>query len=72
VRPAWIEPKYDLSLYEARGTTFGDKLDLVRDAQNIANPFCQWSHLAALMGRLVAKARAEKGGASKAVAAAFA
>jgi hypothetical protein len=71
VRPAWIEPKYDLSLYEARGTTYGDKLDLVRDAQNIATPFCQWAHLAALMGRLVAKAREGGGAASRAVAAAM-
>ena len=71
VRPAWIEPKYDLSLYEARGTTFGCKLDLVRDAKNIANPFREWAQLAALMGRLVAKAREEGGAALQAVQAAM-
>jgi hypothetical protein len=69
VRPTWIEPCYDLSLYETRGTTFGCKLDPVRDAQAIATPFQEWSHLAALMARLVAKAREGGGGATKAVAA---
>jgi hypothetical protein len=63
VRPAQMQPKFDCSLYEARGTTFGCKLDKVRDAKNIATPFCQWPHLATLMGRLVAKAR-EGGGAA--------
>jgi hypothetical protein len=66
VRPAQMQPKFDCSLYEARGTTFGCKLDKVRDAQNIATPFCQWPHLAALMGRLVAKARQGGGAAVRA------
>ena len=47
--------------------TFGCKLDLVRDAKNIANPFREWAQLAALMGKLVAKAREEGGAALRAV-----
>jgi hypothetical protein len=57
----WVKPdiqdKYDISLYEARGTTFGMKLNMERDGANMATPFCEWPHLAALMGRLIAKAR---------------
>jgi hypothetical protein len=53
VKPKGIEDKYDLSLYEARGTSFGMKLTMERDGANMATPFCEWPHLAALMGRLV-------------------
>jgi hypothetical protein len=69
VRPLWIEPRYDISLYEQRGTTFGCKLDKVRDAEAIASPFEDWPHLAALMAKVVAKAREGDGAATRAVSA---
>jgi hypothetical protein len=52
-----MQDKYDCSLYESRGTTFGMRLNYERDGENMKTPFCEWPHLAALMGRLVAKAR---------------
>ena len=61
-----IELKYDLSLYEKRRTTFGGKLDLVRDAEAIQLPFCDWASLASMMGKIVAKSR--NGGGALAVA----
>jgi hypothetical protein len=66
-KPAWIDPKYDLTLYETRGTTFGMKLNMERDGENMKTPFCEWAHLAALMGRLVAKARQGGGAVLRAV-----
>jgi hypothetical protein len=69
VKPLWIDEKFDCSLYERRGTTFGCKLDQVRDAAAIASPFEDWPHLAGLMARVVAKARAGDGAATRAVSA---
>jgi hypothetical protein len=53
-----MPPDFDLSLYKKRGTTFGCKLDRVRDAEAIENPFTQWSLLIAMVGRVVAQTRA--------------
>ena len=55
----WNMPAdFGLSLYKSRGTTFGCKLDRVRDAQAIENPFTQWPLLIAMVGRVIAQTRA--------------
>jgi hypothetical protein len=55
----WSMPAdFDLSLYRARGTTFGCKLDRVRDATAIGQPFTQWPLFIAMVGRVVAQTRA--------------
>ena len=55
----WHVPaNFDLSLYKTRGTTFGCKLDRLRDAEAIEHPFTQWPLLIAMVGRVVAQTRA--------------
>ena len=54
---AWPAADYDWSLYRSRGTTFGCKLDPVRDSEAIEKPFTQWPLLIALVGRVVAMTR---------------
>jgi hypothetical protein len=58
----WKMPSdFDLSLYKRRGTTFGCKLDRVRDAETIEHPFTDWPLLIAMVGRVVAQARSVSG-----------
>jgi hypothetical protein len=58
-----LNPKFDVSLYEQRGYTFGGRLSKERDAFAIANPFSNWSSLAAMMGKIIAKSRSMPGSA---------
>jgi hypothetical protein len=48
---------FDLSLYRKRMTTFGCKLDRVRDQEAIEHPFTDWPLLIAMVGRVVAQTR---------------
>jgi hypothetical protein len=65
---AWPAADFDWSLYETRGSTFGAKLDRVRDATAIENPFTQWPLLIAMVGRVVAQTRAGNNAAALAQA----
>ena len=55
---AWPSADFDWSLYRTRGTTWGCKLDRVRDAEAIEHPFTEWPLLIAMVGRVVAMTRA--------------
>ena len=55
---------YDVSLYEARGYTYGCTLDPVRDPEAIETPFRDWPTLIAICGKIIAKSRS--GGALEA------
>jgi hypothetical protein len=65
---AWPAADFDWSLYHRRGTTWGCKLDRVRDREAIENPFTQWPLLIAMVGRVVAKTRAGNNAAAQAAA----
>ena len=65
---AWPSADFDWSLYHRRGTTWGCKLDRVRDAEAIEHPFTQWPLLIAMVGRVVAMTRAGNNAAAQVAA----